>query len=105
MNDKSSPISIDLGGLSKPATVLVERISNAVGIIYEPTRNKRLAKANVEVEKIKALGNFEINEIKHRTLSRLNYEEIKKQENIESIIAQATAQIEEGAKPEEIEDD
>ena len=29
---------INFGDLSKPATILIEKVCNAVGIIYEPTR-------------------------------------------------------------------
>ena len=96
---------VNLGDLSKPATVLIEKISGAIGILYEPTRVKRDAFAKAEAGKIHALANIEISEIKQRALNRLIHEEGKKQENIESIIAQATASVQEGASPENIEDD
>jgi hypothetical protein len=35
----------NLGDISKPATTLIEKISNAAGIIYLPTHIKRVAKA------------------------------------------------------------
>ena len=43
-------VIIELGKLSEPATVLIEKISNATGILYEP---KRIIKKAVEC--IKAL--------------------------------------------------
>ena len=96
---------INLGNLSRPATVLTEKISNAIGTLYEPTHIKRVAEAEIQAEKIRAAGNLEITEIQQRGLSRLIQEEGKKQENIESITAQATNHLKEGAQPENIEND
>lgn len=96
---------INLGDLSKPATLLIEKISDAVGAVYKPYQIKRIAKAEAEADKIKALIGIEISEIQQRALVRLVEEEGKKQENIESITAQATTQLNNDAKPDEIEDD
>ena len=96
---------IDLSNLSKPAIVLVEKICNAFGLYYEPTHVKRMAEAEVEVAKIRARGNLEVTEIQERGIYRLIHEEGKKQENIESITAQATTRIDEHAKPENVKDD
>jgi len=96
---------VNFGDLSKPATALIEKISDAIGTIYEPTQIKRVAKAEAEAEKIRALGNVEATEIQQRAISRLVLEEGKKQENIESITAQATEKLNNNAKPENIEND
>lgn len=96
---------INLGDLSKSATVLIEKISDAIGTLYETTHIKRVAKAEVEAEKIRTIGNIETTEIQQRAISRLIQEEGKKQENIESIAAQATTRLEEDAKPENVEND
>lgn len=96
---------IDVGKLSKPATVLVEKISNAVGILYEPRRIKQKAIAEAEASKTKALMDLEIEDIQKRALNRLVNEEIRKQENIESITEKSFASLEENATPEKIEDD
>ncbi len=96
---------INFGDLSKPATVLIEKISSAIGTIYEPTQIKRVAKAEAEADKIKALASIEMSQIKQRAIARLIQEEGKKQENIESIAAQATNKLNDDAKPEDIEDD
>lgn len=96
---------INLGNLSKPATVLIEKIADAVGVLYQPTHIKRMAEAEVEAEKIRSRGNLEITEIEERAIIRLIHEEGKKQENIESITAQATARIGEDAKPADVEND
>lgn len=96
---------INIGELSKPATVLVEKISNAVGILYEPRRIKQKAIAEAEASKTKALMDLEIEDIQKRALNRLVNEEIRKQENIESITEKSFATLEENATPEKIEDD
>lgn len=38
----------DILGLSQPLTKLVETIARGVGIVYEPTHKKRMAKATAE---------------------------------------------------------
>lgn len=96
---------IDVGKLSKPATVLVEKISNAIGILYEPRRIKQKAIAEAEASKTKALMDLEIEDIQKRALNRLVSEEIRKQENIESITEKSFASLKENATPEKIEDD
>lgn len=96
---------INLGDLSKPATVLIEKVSDAVGGVFRPAQIKRVAKAEAEANKIRALANIEISEIEHRAMQRLVHEEGKKQENIEKITADATRQLNEDAKPENIDND
>lgn len=103
MNDMSS--LVNLGDLTRPATVLIEKISDAIGGAFLPYQIKRVAKAEAEAEKIKALANIEISEIQRRALVRLIEEEGKKQENIEDITAQALPGLQEDAKPEDIEND
>ncbi|WP_048608561.1 hypothetical protein [Providencia rettgeri] len=76
---------INLGDLAKPATVLIEKVSNAVGVLYEPRRIRKKAEAEAEAEKIKALAGIELTEIQQRGIERLVHQEARKQENIESI--------------------
>lgn len=96
---------INLGDLSKPATVLVEKVCNAVGIIYEPTRVKRMARAEAEADKIKAVARIELSDIEHRALERFVHQEARKQENIEQITAQAAVALPDSAKVEKLEED
>ncbi|MCD8520709.1 MAG: DUF2806 domain-containing protein [Saccharospirillaceae bacterium] len=96
---------INLGDLSKPATVLIEKVSNAVGVLYEPRRIKKKAEAEVEAEKIKALASIELSEIQQRAIDRLVQQEGRKQENIESITAQAAASLDETADVQNLEED
>ncbi len=96
---------INLGELSKPATVLIEKISDATGALFEPYQIKRLAKAEVEADKIRALGKIELSSLEQRAMRRLVTEETKKQENIENITAKAVKGLKEDAKPENLERD
>jgi hypothetical protein len=60
----SNPLG-SIGDLSKPATVLVEKISEAVGGIFRPYQMVRVAKAEAEVDRIRAESEIQITEV-HR---------------------------------------
>jgi len=96
---------INLGELSKPATVLIEKVSNAVGVLYEPRRIIKKASAEAEALKIKTLASIELNHLEQRTIERLIHQESRKQKNIESITAQAAASLEEDAQVENLDED
>ncbi|HEY0765011.1 MAG TPA: hypothetical protein VGD61_21715 [Pyrinomonadaceae bacterium] len=67
MADATDPTSgglVSLEGLTKPATVLIERISEAIGTSWRSRQIVR--KAHAEAEKIKALAGIEITEIQRR---------------------------------------
>jgi hypothetical protein len=96
---------INLGDLSKPATVLIEKISEAVGALYKPRQIKLIAQAEADADIIKALAGSEISDIQQRALNRLVHEEGKKQENIEKIAYNAATQIGLDSKPEDIDED
>jgi len=96
---------INLGELSKPATVLIEKISEAIGGIFRPYQLRRIAQAEGEAEKIRALSQIEITELQRRAIQRFVVEEAKKQQNIESITQKALPGVEEGASPQNVEDD
>lgn len=96
---------VNLGELSKPATVLVEKISDAIGGIFKPYQVVRIAKAEAEAECIRAESQIQISDIHRRAMHRFLEEEAKKQKNIESITQQALSNVDDGATPENIEDD
>ncbi|MGL4881324.1 MAG: hypothetical protein ACRC8K_09685 [Waterburya sp.] len=86
-NESTSLLS--LGDLTKPATILIEKISNAVGKIYEPRHIIKIAKAQATARIIEVENNIEIAELKQRALQRFLAEETRKQSNIESITTKA----------------
>jgi hypothetical protein len=102
--NESEKSMIDLGELSKPATVLVEKISDAVGGLFRPWQMKRVAKAEAEVEKVRIQSEIELTDLQRRALYRLAQEEAQKQ-NMESITKLALPDIGDDAKPQEIETD
>jgi hypothetical protein len=96
---------INLGELSRPATVLVKKISDAIGGIFRPHQIRRIAQAEAEAEKIRAVSQLEITALQDRAISRFFIEEAKKQYNIETITSKALPLLEDGASPQNIEDD
>lgn len=109
-------VKVDLGKLAKPATTLIEKISGAVGIVYEPTKIRREAKAKGEAKLIELdyerradiarhEAAIEIGELERRALTRFVSEEAKKQQNMESVIQGALPHLSESSDPSNIEDD
>lgn len=96
---------INFGELSKPATILIERISDAVGGIAKPWQTRRVARAEADAEVIRAQSKIQISEIERRALERLVREEGRKQENIEDITAKAIHNLNVDAVPENIGND
>lgn len=94
-----------LGKIAKPATILIEKISEAVGGIFRPFQIKRIAKAESEAAKIKALTDVEIREIQQRALIRFLNEETQKQINMEDIAEKAIHHLEPEAQPQKVEND
>ena len=56
----------DLAGISKPATALFNKVSNAVGGIAKPWQIERVAKAEAKAEIIRAEARIEISEMEER---------------------------------------
>ena len=65
---------VNLGELSKPATVLIEKISDAVGTLYEPVHIVKVAEGEVKAAKIKAESEIEITDLQRRA-ERRRFEE------------------------------
>ena len=116
MPDEVNYSVINLGNLAKPATALIEKVSNAVGGLYTPRHIRRLASANREaqlieadaareVAKIQAESEIEITDLHRRAADRWINEEARRQKNIEDITAQAAENLAPDARPNEMEDD
>ena len=96
---------IDLSGLTKPATVLIEKISNAVGTLWEPRQIRRVAQAKADEAMILAKGDIEIDEVMRRAAQRFVDEETRKQLNMESIVDKAIPGVDSNAPTGNVEDD
>ena len=94
-----------LGDLSKPATVLIEKISDAVGGIFKPYQLVRVAKAEAEVGRIEAESRIQITDLQRRAMHRFLEEEAKKQSNIEEITQRALPLLEANSSPQNVQDD
>lgn len=102
MEEGNPLINVDL---TKPVTVLIEKISDAVGWCAEPYQIRRVAAAQKEAEIIKAEAEIEVTDLKRRAIQRFLEEECRKQENMERITQEAFPLLEEGAKPEDMDTD
>jgi hypothetical protein len=96
---------IDLGELSKPATVLIQKIADAIGGIFKPYQIKRIAKSEAEASLIEAETQIQITDLHRRAVHRFIEEEALKQANIERITADSLPLLEAQSSPEKIDDD
>jgi hypothetical protein len=96
---------INLGDISKPATVFIEKISDAIGGYFKPHQIKRIAKAESEAEIIRAQAQIEVTDLQRRAMVRWVAEEARKQDNIEKITLKAITELKDSSKPEKVEDD
>lgn len=96
---------VNFEGTSGPATALVEKISEGIGGLCRPWQIKRVARAEAEADKIKALAQIDIGELQRRALTRFVAEETQKQENIENITRMAIEDLKDDAKPQDMEND
>jgi hypothetical protein len=96
---------INFGDVSKPATVLIEKISSAIGVLYEPTRIRKEAQANADAAMIEAKGQIEITDLTRRAMGRFVTEETKKQQNIEDITRLALPGVNDDAETEQVSED
>lgn len=96
---------ISIGDLSKPATALIKKISEAVGEIFKPWQIRRIAKAEADAEIVHALAKIKIQELQRRALRRFIQEETRKQLNIENITAKAIPELSTTANPKNVEND
>ncbi|MBI2472517.1 MAG: DUF2806 domain-containing protein [Planctomycetes bacterium] len=97
--------SVKLGDLAKPATVLIKKISDAVGGIFKPYQIIRVAKAEAEAERIRAESQIQVTDLHRRAMYRFLAEEAKRQSNIEDITQKALPNLKEDSSPQKVEDD
>jgi Protein of unknown function (DUF2806) len=96
---------INIGELSRPATILIEKISEAVGGIFKPYQIARVAKAEAQADLVRADSEIKISELHRRAFQRFLNEEALKQKNIEDITEKALPLLKEDSEPKQIEDD
>lgn len=105
MSEETNLSVVDLKGFGPAAAKLIEKISDGVGKLYEPTGIVRKAKAEAKVLKIEAEAQFALTEIQSRGLERMIKQEERKQLNYENIVAGAIDFLADSAEPENIDND
>lgn len=105
MSDDNSTSLVNLGGLSKPANTLIEKVSSAVGGVFEPWQIKRVAKAAAAASLIKAKSEIEITDLHRRAMNRFVQEEANRQENMEEITKKSIPYLDENSDPANMADD
>ena len=116
MSQQTSNSLVNLGDLGKPIDTLINKISDATGVLYEPRRIRLRAKAESDaaiisakaeaaVEIVKAESEIEITGLHRRAAQRLIQEEAKRQRNMENIIDTAMPNVDEEANPGAMEDE
>jgi hypothetical protein len=89
----------NLGDLTKPVTVLIEKISDALGGIFKPYQMVRVAKAEDEAGRIQAEGQIQVTDLHRRVMHRFLVEDAKKQSNIEAVTQKAFPLLDEKSSP------
>jgi hypothetical protein len=92
MSDGNNPLTI-FGDLSRPATTLIEKVSDLSGGGLRPYEIRRVAKAQADAQKILAEADIEISDMQRRALSRMLAEEERSQRNIESVVQKALSDL------------
>ena len=116
MSQQTSNALINLGDLGKPIDTLINKISDATGVLYEPRRIRHKAeaesdaaitsaKAEAAVDIIKTESEIEIAGLRQRAAQRRIKEDMRDQKNMEDIITKAIPHLNEEAKPDAMEDD
>lgn len=105
MSDDNSTSLVNLGELSKPANMLIEKVSSAIGGVFEPWQIKRVAKAEAEASLIKAESEIKITDLHRRAMHRFVEEEASRQENMEEITKKSIPHLDETSNPANMEDD
>jgi len=96
---------LNLSGLTQPASMLVEKISDAIGVLYEPRKIIKLAQAQAHAELIRFNSMLQLSELELRAVqSHVNREAVK-QGNIEKITANAISSLSPDSNPSEISKD
>jgi hypothetical protein len=105
MTDDNSTSLVNLGELSKPANTLIEKVSSAIGGVFEPWQIKRVARAEAEASLITAESELEITDLHRRAMHRFVEEEANRQENMEEITKKSIPHLNEQSNPANMEND
>ena len=105
----ADPVSASIAAAAEPVTLMVEKVSNALGRHFDPRQTVRMAEAQARANQIlrfsEAETDIEIAELRHRAGNRFMFEEMRNQSNMEAITQRSFPHLTDGARPDQIEDD
>ena len=105
----ADPVSASLAALTQPATLLVEKVSNAIGRHFDPSQAIRMAEAEAKADRIRTVSQveteIEVAELRQRAAERFIQEQMRMQSNMEMITARAIPHLSDDAEPDKIDDD
>jgi hypothetical protein len=104
------------GDWSKPAQILIEKISDAIGGTLRPWQTERVARAEAKASLMKVesdilgrqmleVAGFGESPIGDRAIKRLLASEVRKQINIEEIAHKAIEKLSENSRPQDLDED
>src|SRR5262249_24470984 len=96
---------IDLKALREPAVKLIETVRDAVGVLYEPRRIVKRAQAESEANIIRAEGEVMAQGVAQRARRRIEWQEMRRQENIEGITKLALKYLPDNVESEPVDPD
>lgn len=104
MSDNDGKVSVSVAGdWGKPANTLIDRVSEALGGIFKPNQIRRIAKAEADARFISAQGDQRVADLQgsaneqpqlqERTMRRIVASEVRKQINVENVLAIAAEKL------------
>lgn len=93
------------GEVSKPVTLLFEKISEVIGSNTAPWQLQRIARTQADAQIIKAGGETIPAGLEQRAFVRLRTEQVTQQSNIERITQMAIPDVKSDATPDKIDND
>ncbi|HNQ88459.1 MAG TPA: DUF2806 domain-containing protein [Verrucomicrobiota bacterium] len=104
-----SLINIDVEKFPEPGKGLIKVVASAVEGLFKPWQVRRVAQAEADADRIKAVAavetKIEITDLQKRALTRFVLEEAQRQANMEAITLKALPQVSKAARPAEMSKD
>ena len=95
-SQSTNPVNVslvDIGKLSEPLTKLIDVVGKGIGGAYTPVGTVLQAKADAKARIILAKAERKALSIQERARQRIEFQEIKRQENLENVIAEASKSL------------
>jgi hypothetical protein len=105
VGDAGHMINVNLEGLAKPVTKLIECVSRGAGILYEPTRIRREARAVADAELISKRAGLDSVQLDARIADRIAFNETRRQRNIDAIVGEAARQLPQSVSDAPVDED